>query len=188
MLYRPPYWLTVCLVGLLFIATACTADVEMKLNSRPPVTKQGARELVTKAIDHTLTRDFASLCGLANSRSMCESDLKSGALERVSKQAPRVVCSYEIPDVVSASGRSLGGRVLVVDGIDGTDRRFVTEVLVFHDGQGLVATNVVWWSNRGIASTTQPGQVSTAAVPATPEGRLQKCEGSMSHSTVRMPS
>lgn len=164
------------LIGLLLLAAACSGGPARKIADRPPVTEQAARDLLTQAIDHTLAGDFESLCGLAN-RPMCEGDLKSGALASVPKQAPTVACSYAIPDVVSDRGRSLGGQVLVVDGVDGKNRRFVTEVLVFHDGDRLMAINAVWWTGRGIAQSSEPGRGSTAAAPATPEARLQKCAG-----------
>lgn len=176
MLPRLRSGLSASLVGLLFIAAACGRYVDTLLDSRPAVTEQDARDLFAQAVDQTLERDFRSLCGLANSRSMCEIDLKSGALERAPTQWPKVACADEVPDVVGAKGRSLGGRVLVVDGVDGRGRRFVTEVLVFHDGKRLAAINAVWWSGRGIAVPTEPGHGSTSAVPETPESRLSKCE------------
>lgn len=174
MLFRSRPGLVSALVGLLLLAAACSASPARRIENRPPVTEQAARDLLAQAIDHTLAGDFQSLCGMAN-RSMCESDLKNGAQASVPKQAPKIACSYEIPDLVSERGRSLGGRVLVVDGVDGTGRRFVTEVLVFHDGSRLIATNAVWWTGRGIAQSSEPGRGSSAAGPATPEARLQKC-------------
>lgn len=120
LLSRRPTVLVASLLSALFMASECTGGTAKTLASRPTVTEQAARDLLAQAVDHTLNRDFRSLCGLAGSRNQCENDLRNGALEHAPQQPPTVVCSYELPDVVSARGRSLGGRVPVVDGVDGS--------------------------------------------------------------------
>lgn len=137
------------------------------------VTEQDARQLLEKAVQHTLDGNYSGLCELAASPSICQREVASDLRARVPKAPPTVACAYQLPDEQDPSGRTVvsGGQVLVVQGTDGQEKPFETEVLVFHDGKRLVAQNVIWWSGMGIAQG-EPGTPSaTASGPS--QGKCQ---------------
>ncbi|MBP2017922.1 hypothetical protein J2Z79_001308 [Symbiobacterium terraclitae] len=139
------------------------------------VTEAQARSFFDQAVHAALTHDdVTTLCDLAGSRTNCLLDLER-LQERTPTEAPEILCTYELPSQQTERAALVGGQVLVVAGADGKGDPYQTEVLVFHDGQDLKGTNIVWWSNRGIgaAKLVEDGEGNVYAMAATagPEER-----------------
>lgn len=115
------------------------------------VTEEQARTFFDQAVNVALSDNVDALCDFASTPSNCTRDLMS-MQERIPKQAPEILCAYELLPQRTEHAMLSGGQVLVVSGLDGMENPFRTEVLIFHDGHQLRGTNIVWWSNRGIGS------------------------------------
>lgn len=134
------------------------------------ITEKQARSFLDQAVHAALNHDdVTTLCDFAGSRTNCLVDLER-LQERVPKEAPEILCTYELPSQQTERAILVGGQVLVVAGLDGKGDPYQTEVLVFHDGQELKGTNSVWWSNRGIGSVklVEDGDGNAHASATTP--------------------
>jgi hypothetical protein len=95
---------------------------------------------------------FEALC--AEGGGNCETVLADAGRDAVPAARPKVVDTFELPGRETPDGMMVGGLVVALCGIDGRDRPFRTEVLVFRDGDRLRAIEPVYWSGMGIAQDT----------------------------------
>jgi hypothetical protein len=138
-------------LGLLMVtgAIACASP------TRAPesITEEEASAVLEAAHVSSLEQDLESLCGLGGSVLSCQSAWQNMGEWAAVPAAPPIVTSTRIlPDLELSNGStSRGGRVLVVDGIDGLGREFSTDFLLFDGGGGnLVALNPVYWSGMNV--------------------------------------
>jgi hypothetical protein len=95
---------------------------------------------------------FEALC--AEGGGNCETVLADTGRDAVPAARPKIVDTFEVPSRDTGDGTMVGGLVLVLCGVDGRDRPFRTEVLVFRDGSRLRGIEPVYWSGVGIAPDT----------------------------------
>lgn len=97
--------------------------------------------------------DFEGLCALGDGN--CERILEMAGRDAVPPDPPSVVGTRTVPTTSSNGQQSFGGVVFVLCGIDGRGDHYDSEMLVFHDGNGLRAINPVYWGRTRIASSPQ---------------------------------
>lgn len=166
---RKRLWVSVaCLVVVVSIAGA--VGWTMIDNEEPPreISVEEAAGILDRAVTYATSGDLDKLCDLGGSVSMCQSKWQdAGGWEAVPPQSPDIVETYLIPTKDLGSGsQSTGGRVLVLEGVDGLGRPYRTEFLVFDAGShGLAVINVVYWSGIGIAQTDDEGRGTAEPLP-----------------------
>jgi len=71
---------------------------------------------------------------------------------------------------LKGGGWVVGGRVLVLKGVDGFGKSYQTEFFVFRSKDsgldGLAVTSVIYWSGYGIAQPDEDGSATTASSPS----------------------
>jgi len=97
--------------------------------------------------------DFEALCALGDAN--CENSLEFAGRDAVPPDPPRIIATRTVPTTVSNGLQSRGGIVFVLCGVDGRGEPYDSEMLVFHDGNGLRAINPVYWGRTRIASGAQ---------------------------------
>lgn len=119
-----------------------------------------AKRVLDQAVTFAGAGDADALCGMGGSIPICERFLRDvGGIRTVPHQAPRVTGSYIRPD----TEQSVGGRVLVVEGVDSEAKPYRTEFLVFYNGGRLVPYLPVYWSgiSMGNDGMTEPAPLPT---------------------------
>lgn len=140
-----------------------------------PVSEAEARGHFDRIVDAAQRKDFDALCRLAVPTCRAELQVvcpenfgpnltfpKGEELERVCRESvppdpPAVVSSRHHPE----KDGHVGGRILVVRGVDGRGKPYETEVLIFRNGRGYLATHAVFWSGdkfeEGNSAEGEPG-------------------------------
>jgi hypothetical protein len=95
---------------------------------------------------------FEALCAAGGGN--CQTVLADAGEDAVPSVRPSIVDAFELPSHDTGDGTMLGGLVVVVCGVDGRDRPFRTEILVFRDGNTLRAIEPVYWSGMAVATGT----------------------------------
>jgi hypothetical protein len=119
----------------------------------PIPTRDEAAAFVQHLYPLAETGQFDALC--AEGGGNCETVLEDAGRDAVPAERPQIVDSFELPSRDTGDGTMVGGLVLVLCGVDGRDRPFRTEVLVFRDGTRLRAIEPVYWSGFKIGTDTQ---------------------------------
>lgn len=151
-----------------FVAIAVFADNK----NNEEIGVEEATSLLNQAVAYAQARDLDKLYELAGSRGICRSQWElSGGQEAVPDESPEIVDTYLLPTVhLKNGGEAVGGRVLVVEGVDGLDKPYRTEFFVFRSEDcgldGLAVTNVIYWSGYGIAQPNEDGWATTASSPS----------------------
>ena len=101
--------------------------------------------------------DFEAMCALGDGN--CDNSLEIAGRDAVPAERPKIVTTRTVPTTSSNGQQSFGGIVFVLCGIDGRGEPYDSEMLVFHDGNGLRAINPVYWGRTRIADT--PGTEGT---------------------------
>jgi hypothetical protein len=136
-------------------------------NENIEVSVEEAMNVLNQAIAYAQARDLGKLCDLSGSELMCQDQWEwADGGQAVPAEPPEIVDTYLLPTVHLKSGsRAVGGRVLVVEGIDGLGKPYRTELLVFRSGgdwglnKKLAVINVIYWSGFGIAQCDENGSV-----------------------------
>ncbi len=162
--------LLVCLcVALVLLCVACGSCADGAIGSdRHEVSVEEAENVLNQAVACVAGRDLDGLCELSGSVLMCKSQWRNlGEWEIAPSEPPEVVDNYLLPTKDLGKGyKSLGGRVLVLKGIDERGQSYRTEFLVFDAGSdGLRATNIIYWSGAGIGETDDQGMGKTPDQP-----------------------
>lgn len=135
--------LLVCTFVLALILTGCE-------QRRDPesISVEEATEVLREAEAYTRTRDLEALCNMSGSPTMCNHQFHdAGGWAAVPDESPRIVDSYALPRM----GQSVGGRILVLEGVDGLDRPYRTEYLIIDPGiYGLAPLHPIYWSGISI--------------------------------------
>jgi hypothetical protein len=140
-----------------------------------PVSDQAARRYFDRIVAAAQAKDFEGLCRLNGSASVCREELRNycpesfgsgpapsfpsgGELERVCRES----VPPEPPTVLSsrhqaATNGYLGGRILLVKGVDGRGKPYETEVLIFRDKRSYKAIHAVFWSGDKFDELRAPG-------------------------------
>lgn len=141
-----------------------------------PVTMEEASAFLDELVQTTLTGDLERLCGsLASTDPSCEVLLAHHG-KRLPTTQPQLLCSYELSTRQEEGFTALGGRVLVLAGIDGAGKQYETELLIFQDGKELRAINAVWWSGMGIGVTEVLGGATTASTEEAQRSKAERCK------------
>lgn len=131
-----------------------------------PVSDEAARRYFARIVDAAQAKDFEALCRLNASVGTCEAELRVYCPESFGGEAgsgPQFLAGEELerecresvptepPEILASRHRPggdgrVGGRLLVVAGVDGRGSPYETEVLVFRDKRSYKATHAVFWS------------------------------------------
>ena len=136
------------------------------------VSVEEGTDLLNQAVAYAQARDLDRLCDVSGSKGICRHQWElAGGEQAVPAEPPEVVDTYLLPTVhLKWGGRVVGGRVLVVEGVDGMGKPYRTEFFVFRSRdsglEGLAVTNVVYWSGFGIAQCDEDGSWTTASSPS----------------------
>jgi hypothetical protein len=131
------------------------------------VSVEEAISLLNQAVAYAQVRDLDKLYELAGSKGICRSQWElAGGEQAVPDEPPEIVDTYLLPTVHLKNGcKVVGGRVLVLEGVDGLGNPYRTEFFVFRSGDsglgGLAVTNVIYWSGYGILQPNEDGTMTT---------------------------
>ena len=145
-----------------------------------PVTDAEARGYFAKAVDAVQRKDFDALCRLNSSYGTCHVELQHYCPESFPDlhfpegEELNQVCQEAAPSDPPTVARScwwpprnghVGGRVLVVRGVDGRGKLYETEVLVFRDARTFKSQHTVYWSGSKFRESRAGEPVGTGSTP-----------------------
>ena len=167
--------ITIIAVGIICLAVVIPTFVFLSYENEE-VSIEEATSLLYQAVAYAQVRDLDKLCDLAGSELMCQHQWEwVGGGQAVPEEPPEIVDTYLLHTVhLKRGGRAPGGRVLVLEGVDGLGKPYRTEFFVFWttDDWGLkkelAVINGVYWSGYGIGQCDEDGLVTTG-LSATPE-------------------
>ena len=145
-------WMLSLLVLSIIIMVGCTL---MPRPAADTIEVAEAKRVLDQAVAFTRAGGANALCGMGGAVPLCEGFLRDvGGIATAPRQAPRVTGSYIRPD----TEQSIGGRVLVVEGVDSEGKPYRTEFFVLYDGGRLVPYLPVYWSGISMSNgdTTDP--------------------------------
>jgi hypothetical protein len=119
-------------------------------DSETPVSEAEARAFLDQVVAAARARDWDRLCGMNGAPPNCHFELDSPfqKLRDTLPIDPPTIVETRFHEKQSADGST--GRILVVEGNDGSGRPYRTEVMVSRYEGKLEGTNVVYWSNNEI--------------------------------------
>lgn len=154
----------------LIAVTLSMAGCALALPERGPLpapSVEEARALLDEIVDAALERDFDRLC--ASASGTCEGELEGN--DALAPDAPPAVVDVEVyRPVGDADAWTSGGVTFVLCGADAAGDPYESEVLVFDDGERLLAAGAVFWTGTGV-SFAPPGEHVTVAEPASRPSR-----------------
>jgi hypothetical protein len=167
-------WIVIAVV--IIICSFAAISVFAGNGNDEEVSVEEATSLLYHAVAYAQVRDLDKLYELAGSKGICRSQWElAGGEQAVPDEPPEIVDTYLLPTVhLKRGGWSLGGRVLVVKGVDGLGRPYQTDFFVFWTGgdwglkKELAVVNGVYWSGCDIWQPNEDGS-ATIAVSASPE-------------------
>jgi hypothetical protein len=134
------------------IACAPTANTP----PREP-TREAAIAYFGRVVDLVERGDVLAICTLGSGT--CAHDIRNADLTAVPRTLPTVIGTRLLASTQEAGGTwNIGGQVLEVCGIDGHNRPFYSELLVFYDGDRLISTNPLYWSGSRVATSDTTDQ------------------------------
>jgi hypothetical protein len=140
--------------AIIAVLIACTPTANTP--PREP-TQEAALAYFGQVVDLVERGDIRSICTLGSGT--CPHDLRNADLTAVPKTLPKVIGTRLLPSTHEADGSwNIGGQVLEVCGIDGHNRPFYSELLVFYDGDRLISTNPLYWSGMRVATSDTTAQ------------------------------
>lgn len=170
-------WLIVICVICLAVAIATYGVLVWRVsayNENTEVSIEESMSVLSQAVTYAQARDIDRLCDLSASKLMCQHQWEwAGGGQAIPAEPPEIVDTYLLPTVhLKSGGKSPGGRVLVVEGVDGLDKPYRTEFFVFRSGgdwgldQKLAVINVVYWSDASIGQPNEDGSCITVLSPS----------------------
>ncbi|HEY4711112.1 MAG TPA: hypothetical protein VIH69_00285 [Dehalococcoidia bacterium] len=159
-------WIIIA-VAIIIISLFASIAVFAGNENNEEVSVEEATSLLNQAVAYAQARHFDKLCELAGSKGICRHQWElAGGEQAVPAEPPEIVDTYLLPTVYLKNGyEAVGGRVLVVEGVDGLGKPYRTGFFVFRSIDsglgGLVVTNVVYWSGYGIAQVNEDGSMTT---------------------------
>lgn len=134
------------LACLLVLTSGCRA-----LGFRGTVDETQARDLLATAAGLAASGQVDRLCELAASdASTCPDSLIDYSM-LVPASGPTIACVVPAPD----TGPLRHGQVLVLEGVDANDHAYITEFVVFDDGETVGVLDPVFWNGLTIASYSE---------------------------------
>jgi hypothetical protein len=165
-------WLIVICVICLAVAIATYGVLVWRVsayNENTEVSVEESMSVLNQAVTYAQARDIDRLYDLSASKLMCQHQWEwAGGGQAVPAGPPEIVDTYLLPTVhLKSGGKSPGGRVLVVEGVDGLGKPYRTEFFVFRSGedwgldQKLAVINVIYWSGARTGQVNEDGTVTT---------------------------
>lgn len=151
--------------GFIVLTILVTAACGGSPPGLPTVTE--AQSFLDRLVVLTHQGDLAGLCEFAGDLN-CIDHLDLAGRDAVPSDPPRVIASTGMPTSMINGQQIIGGQVLTVCGIDGRQRPYRSQVLVFRNGSTLAAINPVYWDGISIAGGNPP--ISAASPPSGPPG------------------
>ncbi len=154
----------ICAFVSIIVFTGNENDEEVSVNE--------ATGLLNQAVAYAQERDLDKLYRLASSKGICRSQWElAGGGQAIPDDPPEIVDTYLLSTVhLKNGGRAVGGRVLVLQGVDGLGKPYRTEFFVFRSRDsglnGLAVTNVIYWSGYSIAQPNEDGSMTTVLYPS----------------------
>ena len=165
------FWIIIAIIAVGIICLAVVIPTFVLLScENEEVSVEEATSLLNQAVAYAQVRDLDRLCDLARSELMCQHQWEwAGGGWAVPEEPPEIVDTYLLPTVhLRRGGRAPGGRVLVLEGVDGLGKPYRTEFFVFWttDDWGLkkelAVINEVYWSGASIGQCDEDGSCTTA--------------------------
>jgi hypothetical protein len=146
---------------ILMSLVACRGAVFMP---PAPPTAEAARAYLDELVALVQDGRVQSICTLG--AGTCPHTLRQADLTAVPNTPPRLIGTRAIPPTDLGDGMwDVGGRLLMLCGIDGHDRPYYTELLVFQDGDRLIATDPLYWTGGQLVENGQPVPPPSVASP-----------------------
>lgn len=121
-----------------------------------------ARSFLATAVGLARSGSWEELCALGGGN--CEETLNDAGRDAVPADGPIVLATWLVTSTPAGDGRvNQGGRILEVCGIDGRDRPYRTQMLVFREAEKLIAIEPIYWSGMTVASGSVVGPKPTPA-------------------------
>lgn len=139
--------------ALVWVIAAVVIGCAVMPRTTPPMpTSEAALAYFNQVVDLVERGEIFSICTLGSGT--CAHDLRNADLTLVPRTLPKVIGTRVIDSRQRADGSwVIGGQVLEVCGVDGHNRPFYSELLVFYDGDGLVSTNPLYWSGLRVSTS-----------------------------------
>lgn len=162
--------LRIIAIGIICLAVASFCIVgwwtSISNENNEEISVEEATSLLNQAVAYAQARDLDKLCDLCGSEGICRHQWEwAGGEWAVPAEPPEIVDTYLLPAVyLKNGGRAVGGRALVLEGVDSLGKSYRTEFFVFRSGRdsglnGLAVINGVYWSGYGIAQCDENGSV-----------------------------
>lgn len=109
---------------------------------RTEVDDETARDRLTQAIGLAVAGNLEGLCRLSPADASTCGDSVADFGDLVPSEAPTIRCSLPAPSF----GPLRGGHLLVLEGRDADGEEYLTDFVVYDDGQAIGVLDAVWWS------------------------------------------
>ena len=122
---------------------------------------QEATNVLNQTVEYAINHNLDGLCSMGGAVSMCRTLWEyAGEWDAVPTQSPEINDTYLLPEKDLGNGTyTVGGRILVLEGIDGLGKPYKTEFLVFNNSETgeLSALYPVYWANLSIGEYDSTG-------------------------------
>ncbi len=136
---------------ILLLATLVVSGIACNHTESPEVSMDEATAMLDEVVACAQAHDLECLGKLADDMSMTRIHWESaGGWETLPAEPPTVVGSRLLPTVPINGAHYVGGRLLVLEGIDGLGKPYHSEGLVFRNKGGLSMINTIYWGNMTI--------------------------------------
>lgn len=146
------------------------------MNSREPyISVEDAQSVLTHAVDLAEAGDETALCDMGGSVGICHDFLQDvGGIQTVPTSRPVTIGTRLMPDLYCGEKLSVvGGRVLVIKGVNISGNGYNTDFMVMRWNGKLVPYNPVYWSGMRVSTPhincqTGGASGSTSGTPTSP--------------------
>jgi hypothetical protein len=135
------------LLAVILLSGGCAADPPL-----PPASEAEARAHLASIVEIVAGGDLSGICDLGSAT--CPGELRESDPALVPVLPPVVVGSEAIQPRRRGDGLwDSGGLLLRLCGLDGTGKRYASEILVFRrePGEDLISINTLYWLGARIA-------------------------------------
>jgi hypothetical protein len=147
---------TIALIAILGLSAACSTT-GADYTPPPPPSMEAAREYLTQLVTLVSHNGAGAACSMG--ASTCAQSLQRSDPAAVPRTAPRIVGTRVLlAKQTSGGGWEAAGRVLMLCGRDGIDRPYYSELLVFQDGDRLIAADPLYWTGTTVATNPISGR------------------------------
>jgi len=131
-------------------------------NTIDDISVEEATALLNQSIQYASDHNLDGLCGMGGAVAMCQHLFENaGGWDAVPDEAPEIIDSYMLPQKDLGNGTyEVGGRILVVKGVDGLGNPYQTDFFVFMNSETgeLAALYPIYWGNFSIVETDDEGR------------------------------